>query len=391
MTCKNNVSCNLSLNVFDTSTPNTSSSISIHHHLSTIEIGIILTLATGTTILNLIVLLASKFASGGESPTLVFVRSLCVADVLLGVYGGFKMIMFFNVDILMMNFFLPESLFFTALLASGLSLLSLNIDCSIKLSQPFKYLMHMDKKNIITFMVLLWNFSFIIGFLPQIGWNNIDHVKSFFTFFSWTFFLFHGILVFISIVLNVIMIVFLRTKTKQINTNQNFMRASTHEFQKYHRLVVTTIIDTILWLSCTIPFYTYLGLFCSECPLADSINSDKNIVYFIPVFLVKSFISGLVHGYRTAQIKSVIQNLSRGVSRLMKTSHRVRTNGIPTVYTNNSPINSDQSDDAMTYDGPISRIGSTNSNDNLISDSRATLNTVVSSGIQSHQVEITVL
>ncbi len=39
---------------------------------------------------NTFLLVISKFASGGKSPTLVFVRSLCVADAVAGVFSVAK-------------------------------------------------------------------------------------------------------------------------------------------------------------------------------------------------------------------------------------------------------------------------------------------------------------
>ncbi len=39
---------------------------------------------------NVFILAVSKYASGGKSPTLVFVRSLCVADAVAGVSASWK-------------------------------------------------------------------------------------------------------------------------------------------------------------------------------------------------------------------------------------------------------------------------------------------------------------
>ena len=36
---------------------------------------------------NIFILVISKFTSGGKSPTLVFVRSLCVADAIAGIFA----------------------------------------------------------------------------------------------------------------------------------------------------------------------------------------------------------------------------------------------------------------------------------------------------------------
>lgn len=57
-----------------------------------LEILVIICSVLGAFVLigNIFILGISKFASGGKSPTLVFVRSLCVADAVAGVFAVSK-------------------------------------------------------------------------------------------------------------------------------------------------------------------------------------------------------------------------------------------------------------------------------------------------------------
>ena len=57
-----------------------------------LEILVILSSFLGVVVLvgNIFILYISKYASGGKSPTLVFVRSLCVADAIAGVFAVSK-------------------------------------------------------------------------------------------------------------------------------------------------------------------------------------------------------------------------------------------------------------------------------------------------------------
>ena len=57
-----------------------------------LEVLVILSSFLGVLLLvgNIFILYISKYASGGKSPTLVFVRSLCVADAIAGVFAVSK-------------------------------------------------------------------------------------------------------------------------------------------------------------------------------------------------------------------------------------------------------------------------------------------------------------
>ena len=57
-----------------------------------LEILVIFSSFLGVLVLvgNIFILYISKYASGGKSPTLVFVRSLCVADAIAGVFAVSK-------------------------------------------------------------------------------------------------------------------------------------------------------------------------------------------------------------------------------------------------------------------------------------------------------------
>ncbi|XP_046582317.1 adenosine receptor A2b-like [Haliotis rubra] len=290
-----------------------------------VELSLILTAAVLTTMCNLVVLIASKFTSGGKSPTLVFIRSLCVSDSLIGIYGLFKIVMYMSMDKLLVNFFLAESLFFTASLASGLSLLSLNIDSCMKLAEPLNYGHPMDKKNVITVMVMLWNLSFVIGFLPQMGWcqtNGKFHVLRFFVFHPWHYLLFFSLILIVIFVSNILITVYMKKKITLIQSHRSFLSPNSTKFQKYHTLVITAVIDMVLWVLCYLPFFAYLAVYCDVCYFKGRMVAERNIVYFIPIFLTKSFISGIVHGYRTAQIHEVMTRFSRSFSRIVQSSRK---------------------------------------------------------------------
>ncbi|XP_067684613.1 sphingosine 1-phosphate receptor 2-like [Haliotis asinina] len=312
-------------------------------HIPNVELSLILTGAILTTVCNLVVLIASKFTSGGKSPTLVFIRSLCVSDSLIGIYGLFKIVMYMCLDKLLVNFFLAESLFFTASFASGLSLLSLNIDSCMKLAEPLNCGHPMDKKNVITVMVMLWNLSFVIGFLPQMGWcetNGKIHVLRFFIFHPWHYLLFFSLILIVIFVSNIIITVYMKKRITLIQSHRSFLSPNSTKFQKYHTLVITAVIDMVLWVLCYLPFFAYLAVYCDVCYFRGRMVAERNIVYFIPIFLTKSFISGIVHGYRTAQIHEVMTRFSRSFSRIVQNS-RQRSRKAVSVISNGQNSNHD--------------------------------------------------
>jgi sugar phosphate permease len=63
---------------------------------------------------------------------MVFVRTFCVADLFVGCYGLGKMTMFFFVEDLLVNFFLPECLLLTAVTAACMGQLFLNVERGLK-------------------------------------------------------------------------------------------------------------------------------------------------------------------------------------------------------------------------------------------------------------------
>ena len=78
-------------------------------------------------LVNLIVLVASKFTSSGRTPTLIFVRSLCVADIIMAGFGGLTTLLA-TLQPVWINCFIGESLMFSSMLASIFTLFAFTVD-----------------------------------------------------------------------------------------------------------------------------------------------------------------------------------------------------------------------------------------------------------------------
>lgn len=270
---------------------------------------------------NSLLLILSKFASGGKSPSLVFLRSLVVSDVMIGAFGIFKALVLIDVKELLVDCFLPEALFVTASSASIFTLFGLSIDCCLRLYHPLKYMLHMDKKNIVSVMVFVWNFSFVSGFIPLAGWHVIDYTCLYVYYFDPVYLILLGVILTLITIGCIIVQVISKKIIRNIRQTRSILTCDSKEFQKYQYLIGTISIDLMTWLVCFLPYFFYvLFMFVvSSRPMAyKHLKLNVFILYFMPAFLFRSFINSIIHGYRTAQIHYVMRHLSRKVSKIIQ-------------------------------------------------------------------------
>ncbi|WAR25250.1 hypothetical protein MAR_010954 [Mya arenaria] len=174
-------------------------------------------------VMNCILLVASKFTTGGKSSTLIFIRSLCLSDMLIGIFGLFKCILLMNIDDRLINCFLPESLFISASTTICLTLLWLNIDSYLRLAKPLGYITCMDKHNVIITTMVVWNAAFITGFLPQMGWCVEEFACNVFHFYSFSYITFVGAIWVLCIIGSCITQFLLEKTTKLIQRENSFI------------------------------------------------------------------------------------------------------------------------------------------------------------------------
>ncbi|XP_064632259.1 adenosine receptor A2a-like [Lineus longissimus] len=274
-------------------------------------------------IANCTVLAISKFATGGKSATLIFVRSLCVSDSIAGLYAVIKTVFIYvDVERALVNCFVGECLFFTSLMASVFTLLLLTADCFFRLLYPLQCQSYMDKKLVIIYMIFLWNFSFIIGFCPLNGWNNNDYDSN-----EWTlgkrcmFFHYYPSAYFVMVTsIFVTCIVFMFGLHVKISITarskawwaKRFGRQRT-DLKKTMKVVTLVRIDMIASCVFYLPFFVYTLLYCKDC-LWHDINADALYLFFIPFMLVKSLLNAMIHGGRTSQFKQVLHRFVRSRS-----------------------------------------------------------------------------
>ncbi len=272
------------------------------------KLAVILTciLACMVLLANLIVIVASRFAIGGYCCSLICVRSLCVADVLAGLFGVTKTILMV-VQPRWVHCFLADSLLFCSILASSFTLVALTIDSYINLTNPRKYEEWLEKKTTLTTLIFLWNGAFIIGFIPQMGWNNEDHCCRFFDYYS-SYYLFLVAGTF-AVCLMIVFVLQLKQchLVKQFHSQIKEADRNKARLEGVCVLIVTARLDLILQLLCYLPCLLFIVLHCHLCVLYTTDHlGDVYLFCFVPMVLAKSLLSTLLRGVRTAQIWHVI-------------------------------------------------------------------------------------
>ena len=78
------------------------------------------------------------------------------------------------------------------------------------------------------------------------------------------------------------------------------------DVKKYCLLRVNMILELVLWACCYLPYYLYVWLVCSHSTALSGYRfRDSVVVYFIPVFLLKAFLSSIMQLVRFRQLNTM--------------------------------------------------------------------------------------
>ena len=212
-------------------------------------------------------------------------------------------------------------------------------------------------------MIILWNIAFIIGFLPQIGWNNRDLSCVFFHYYSSSYLFFLAGCVFVSIfVCAIYQIQIQRTvRLRNIRHRLSFVDETRH----YHASVAEiTIILTRFDLLLDFVFYTpivvYLVVHCDTCVLyVDTRKESRDVLFFYPLILVKGVCALFLHGSRTPQILKILKDLSKcKLSRTRLVTHQDSVRSTRTLQSGTSSIYSIARRYSMNLTGTLPKAAS---------------------------------
>ena len=267
-------------------------------------------------LVNILLLVSSKFASGGRTPVLIFVRSLCVADTLTGVFGILKM-----TQVLMTwtwtNCFLPESLLFSATIAFNLTQVMLTTMCYSMLKDVLHFDQKQDKQRSIFSMTFIWNGSFIVGFVPHMdwngrawgvetryGWNSSGHICLFLKYFSKVYISFVTFVIGVSLIWLIVVNVAL-----QVLISHRRIRDPTLLTLAWP-VIRGTRVDVILQVICYLPGTLYMFVPCKQCAYeAHPLVANANLWLFMSLMVFRAMCSTALHVTRTPQIREVVAHV----------------------------------------------------------------------------------
>lgn len=264
-----------------------------------------------TVFANIVVIKSTNSTRGGQSTFLVFIRSLSVSDVLTGLFGIFKSFQLQNIKDVSYNCFLPESIFVSASTASCFTFVWLNMETYLRLAKPFCSVMRMDKHNTIVGTVFMWNMSFIVGFLPQMGLSDEEFVCNLFLFYSAAYIGCVNAMWLISILCVGRIQVLLNKTRNKIEERRQFVSPHSLEYKQYKQLCVLLHTDSIIHTLCYLPFMTYIIFYFISNQYLNNNMANINLIFFLPVFLMRSFLTALLHRYRIVKIQKLTCDTSR--------------------------------------------------------------------------------
>ncbi|GFN88834.1 rhodopsin-like [Plakobranchus ocellatus] len=129
------------------------------------------------SILVMICSIVALLACRQPSPALLMhFRTLRVCDLFTAIFGASKMALVHHAREFQINFFLPDSLFFSSAFASCLTLIALHATVCLQRVRPKRF-SKIDEKTAVTLTVIIWNTALTLGFLPLLGSKDTSTVR----------------------------------------------------------------------------------------------------------------------------------------------------------------------------------------------------------------------
>ena len=192
-------------------------------------------------------------------------------------------------------------------------------------------------------MIIIWNIAFIIGFLPQIGWNSLDLSCIFFHYYSSSYLFFLAGCVFVSIFACAIYQVQIQRTVRLRNIRHRL--SFVDETRQYHASVaeITIILtrsDLLLDFIFYVPILVYLVVHCDKCALyVDTRKESRDVLFFYPLILAKGVCALFLHASKTPQILKILKDLSKcKLSRTRLVTHQDSVRSTRTLQSGTSSI-----------------------------------------------------
>ena len=224
-------------------------------------------------------------------------------------------------------------------------------------------ILQQDKRVIISVMIIIWNVAFIIGFLPQIGWNSRDLSCIFFHYYSSSYLFFLAGCVIVSIFACAIYQIQIQRTVRLRNIRHRL--SFVDETRQYHASVaeitiILTRFDLLLDFVFYIPIMVYLVVHCGKCVLyEDTRKESRDVLFFYPLILAKGVCALFLHASRTPQILKILKDLSKcKLSRTRLVTHQDSVRSTRTLQSGTSSIYSIARRYSMNLSGTLPKSAS---------------------------------
>lgn len=288
------------------------------------------TLGSIVIVMATVLLAASKLATGGKRPTLIYVRSQCVADILVGSFGIIKMshLLYLLVPE-RINAFLAESLLICAIMTSNMILTLATFDTLQQLHHHGRHGEWLDKQSVVTVIILLWNGNFVLGFAPQMGWNHRDYSCLFFHYYDYGYLILFLLVFSICLLANTVFHIYLAVYMRQYHKRYTRRRQLRLNLPNIANQITSLRLELVFQILFTAPYMIYIAVQIGGMPKnRPSDYHNVLLIHFAPVLIIRSLASICMHAKRTSAIKHAVYHIWRTkISRTMpciSTSHHQR-------------------------------------------------------------------
>jgi len=284
-------------------------------------------------VLNSIVVVAILKTHGLHTVPNVFITSLCVADIFVGllvcplsVFGHMDVEMSFTGCLL----FMSQILVFTN--ASILCLLGVSFERLFAIKKPMTYKRTLTIKRAIFIVILIWLLALFLGLVPVFGWhadeNKYQGICKFLKVISIEFLVYFQSfgLVLLPLTINICIYSYIfytvhkheRTDRKQRSTiafntppsNKKLQPPSVNKKEIRVAKIFFAIIGLFILTKLPINIWNHLNFFCPTCPV-----KSKEVKYALIILTrSNSIVNPILYAYINTSIRKSTTALIRGNS-----------------------------------------------------------------------------
>ncbi len=255
-------------------------------------------------LLSTIILVAFAYSSNSKVLGEACVTSFLLADIISFFFGILKTALIFAKPA-MVNCFLAEGLLFCGTLAHCLSQLLWTVYLNTSLTPMALTGQNQEnhKRTTIFALLFIWNFAFIVGFLPQMTWTSQKFTCRFYEFFQLYYLILFSAIVHLS---NFLSIVFIWKLMRSLSRTSNAASASGLLLRELLPAATATSVLAVLFLT---PSSAFLLLHCPICLLPQPYYTNAVLRIFYVAMCSKSLLDLPVYLFKIPEIRATFADI----------------------------------------------------------------------------------